>query len=281
MRTDLYIYPVDIHFIFLPPADKSISRPRLDILINLFWEVRKMSDIQINHLTGEMGVTEKIKKAMYEAAKQFVYIGFLLWETKEYEYHKELNYDNVYDYAAAELGFKRTSTKNFIAICENFCERNKEGILGTLSSRFPTMRIKPEYKEFNYSQLTEMLSMSAAGREQVTSDMTVKQIRDIKSIDFKKLDKLMAIGQTSDHIIDNNLESIKHSIISADNDVIAATGPGHTEACAGRKDLHSVVINNLWCDLSEDLLLKLIKVAGLKKTKNMCYDIEIKVHKDN
>ena len=41
------------------------------------------------HLHGSFGVTEKIKQAMYEAAKQFVYIGFLLWEVQTYGYYKE------------------------------------------------------------------------------------------------------------------------------------------------------------------------------------------------
>ena len=32
---------------------------------------------EVTYLDGPMGVTEKIKKAMYGTAKQFVYIGFL------------------------------------------------------------------------------------------------------------------------------------------------------------------------------------------------------------
>ena len=71
--------------------------------------------LELDHLHGERGVTQKIKKAMFDAAREFVYIGFLLWEVKEYEYHREGGYSNVYEYAEAELGFKRSSTKNFIS----------------------------------------------------------------------------------------------------------------------------------------------------------------------
>ena len=73
-------------------------------------------------------VTEKIKKAMYETAKQFVYIGFLLWEVQEYGYYSEKGYADVYEYAETELGFKRSSTKNFIAINIKFGSREvKDG----------------------------------------------------------------------------------------------------------------------------------------------------------
>jgi transposase len=81
------------------------------------------NDLECNHLIGTMGVTQRIKDAMYDAAKQFVYIGFLLWEVREYKYYRENGYQNVYEYAEAELGFKISSTKNLIAICVQFCKR--------------------------------------------------------------------------------------------------------------------------------------------------------------
>ena len=43
----------------------------------------------------------------------------------------------------------------------------------------------------------------------------------------------------------------------------------------------SVVINNIWHDMNESSLIELIKATNLKLTKDMCFDIEIKVHKMN
>ena len=116
-------------------------------------------EMTCNHLTGERGVTAKIKEAMQEAAKQFVYIGFLLWEVKEYKYYYELNYETVYEYAENELGFKRSSTKNFIAICETFCRRDQS------YKELPTMFLEDRWSDYQYSQLTEMLAMSPAQRQ--------------------------------------------------------------------------------------------------------------------
>ena len=131
--------------------------------------MNSINDLECNHLNGTMGVTQKIKNAMEETAKQFVYIGFLLWEVKEYKYYYENGYDSVYAYAEAELGFKRSSTKNFIAICETFCRRSGQ------FRETPTMFLADNWNQFKYSQLTEMLSMSAEKRKQATPDMTIKQ----------------------------------------------------------------------------------------------------------
>ena len=133
----------------------------------------------IKHLDGPHGVTEKIKQAMYEAARQFVYIGFLLWEVKQNHYYKEKGYENVYEYAEIELGFKKSSTKNFIGISETFGNKYYNSPYAK-NAILPTMQLKPEYKDFNYSQLCEMLAMSPAKRETITPNMTIKQIREVK-----------------------------------------------------------------------------------------------------
>lgn len=165
-------------------------------------------EMQISHLDGTNGVTNKIKQAMYDAARQFVYIGFLLWEVQNYEYYREKGYKSVYDYAAQELGFKTTTTKNMIAINYVFGSRNERESGGIANSR--TMNLQPAYEKFNYSQLTEMLSMSEKQRDQVTPDMTIKKIREIKKqdkeIDFKTLDAIIKKSQTSDEAPEFPLE---------------------------------------------------------------------------
>ena len=138
-----------------------------------------LEEKKINYLTGELGVTEKIKRAMYEAAKQFVYIGFLLWEVKQYRYYEASGYQDIYDYAEKELNFKKSSTKNFIAVAETFGNKYYKQFNEKYCT-LPTMTLKPEYKDFKYSQLVEMLAMSDTKRKQVTPDMTIKQIREIK-----------------------------------------------------------------------------------------------------
>lgn len=156
-----------------------------------------MAQIQtVSYLDGENGVTNKIKKAMYDVAKQFVYIGFLLWEVQEYGHYREHGFQDVYEYAAHELNLKKTTVKNLIGINKTF---------GSINVGMPveqrTMNLQPGYAKFNYSQLTEMLSMSEPQRAKVTPDMSIRKIRELKkenTIDFKALDSIIKKNQTSD-----------------------------------------------------------------------------------
>lgn len=136
------------------------------------------------YLDGKMGLTSKIKQAMFNVAKEYVYIGFLLDEANRYEHYKENGYDSIYDYALQELEFKRSSVKNFIAVFHTFALEDKYG---------KKMAIKNNFANFKYSQLCEMLSLSEVQRKQITPDMTVKQIRQMKKEDPS--------GQTSGQLI--------------------------------------------------------------------------------
>ena len=205
--------------------------------------MNSINDLECNHLNGTMGVTQKIKSAMEETAKQFVYIGFLLWEVKEYKYYYENGYDSVYAYAEAELGFKRSSTKNFIAICETFCRRSGQ------FRETPTMFLADNWNQFKYSQLTEMLSMSAEKRKQATPDMTIKQLRELKR-EPEEPKQVPKVEQASDAI-------------------------GQT---SGQKPLAEVActVNNLWKDLDKADVKELCFLTGKKFNTRSNYRIEIK-----
>ena len=219
-------------------------------------DVEEVSVLPVSlHLDGGNGVTEKIKHAMYDAAKSFVYLGFLLWEVKQYHYYGEKNYASVYDYAEVELGFKKSSTKNFIAVAETF--GNKYFGSPWTSSILPTMTLQPEYKDFNYSQLCEMLSMSDKQRSKVTPDMSVRQIRDLKRGE----------GEPD---LPPNMETIP---IEMPED--PASDPGQTSG-----QYQTCVLNNIWADLPKDLLKSLLMFSNIRYNPRSCYDIEIKLHKD-
>lgn len=124
-------------------------------------------------------LTNKIKGALYDIANSFVYIGFLLCEANEYRSFEEWGYSSIYEYASSELGFKKSSVNNFMNICKCFSSN-----FSSTGEALPySMILKDDYRNFNYSQLVEMLSMDDKKRSQVTPDMTVKQIRLLKKSD--------------------------------------------------------------------------------------------------
>lgn len=146
-----------------------------------------LSDNRSKSVTPCEELTNKIKGALYDIANSFVYIGFLLAECNDYKTYLDWGYNSIYDYAFAEFGFKKSSVNNFINVCKVFSSN-----FSSCGEPLPySMILKDSYQDFKYSQLVEMLSMSDKQRLQVSSDMTVKEIREIKKnsfeIDFEKI----------------------------------------------------------------------------------------------
>lgn len=118
------------------------------------------------------GVTKKIKEVVSGITKDFMYIGFLLWECREYEYYLEDGYENVYDYVEREFKFKSTKTKELIQVCASFSRLSSTGS--------PSMHIADKYKDFNFTQLKEMVSLPVSELIKITPDMSSREIKELK-----------------------------------------------------------------------------------------------------
>ena len=223
-------------------------------------------DLYVDHLHGAQGTTEKIKKAMYESAKQFVYIGFLLKEVKEHKYYEEGGYKDVYAYAEQELNFKRTSTKNFIAIAETFGVQ--EIRCGRIIDQKQTMHLQPKYEKFNYGQLVELLAMKEKQREQATPDMTVRQLRDLKK-EVPAKTEAQTIGQTSDQ--PGKLQEPTIEEIEKENERLKNLYC--TEA-------NLAEINGETSEVTHYIMQELCRLAGMKYIDWEDYEITIKIKEE-
>jgi len=92
-------------------------------------------------------------------------IAFRLHEAKLNGYYALLGYDNIYDLAEVEFGFKRSSTKAYVAVCEQY--------MSGLGNR----NLTSIWAEYSFSQLVEMLSLQPWQRRQIKPSMTIKDIR--------------------------------------------------------------------------------------------------------
>ena len=118
--------------------------------------------------------TEKIQKEVLNVTSSFLYIGFLLYECDYEKTYLEKGYSSVVEYAQAELGFKKSSTYNFIKVLLRF---------GQSKGGFPNYQLTNQYNKYSYSQLVEMLSLSDTQVTCINSDMTIKEIRSFKKSD--------------------------------------------------------------------------------------------------
>lgn len=110
-----------------------------------------------------------IKDESFKIQKSFVKIGWYLKHIRDSKLYTEDGYANIYECAADQFGYSQSTVSRFINICEKFSKDNNSPELDT------------RYAGFDKSQMIEMLPLKPDELEKVTPDMTVAQIRDIKS----------------------------------------------------------------------------------------------------
>lgn len=144
-----------------------------------YWKTRE------NALLSEF----EIFRNLWRISNSYIYIGKLLSEIQEKRlYFRALTHNAQYtseslgysyisfeDYCKAKFNLKKSSAYALIDVYK---------IFGTCDGK-----LKENYKAYNYSQLAEMCSLPEAKRKDVTPEMTVKEIRELKkSLSPKKSD---------------------------------------------------------------------------------------------
>ena len=133
--------------------------------------------------------SEKVLEDLSANKTNYFYLGAHLidiWLTRCYGAH---NFDvnnysgkNFFDYCYVTFGLEKSQVSRYMNIVDEF----GDSLRG----------FKPEYKDYSYSLLSEMLSLSPAERKKVKSDWTIRQIRDYK----KELSGTVATSQQTEKI---------------------------------------------------------------------------------
>lgn len=109
-----------------------------------------------------------IEENQKKGTKAFVSIAVSLFGIYQHELYKEQNYANIYDFALEQFGLSKTNVFNYLNIVKNFGMKDEkgEGFKG----------LKTEYENFSSSQLISMLKLNEQLREEITPDMSVREI---------------------------------------------------------------------------------------------------------
>ena len=118
---------------------------------------------------GYQDSIEIIHEELHKTRKSFIKIGWYLKHIHENKMYEQDGYSNIYDFAMDKFHISQPTATRFMNVCEEF------------SVNHNSPELDQKYEDFNISQLFEMLSMSKAQIEQVTPDMTVRQIREMKA----------------------------------------------------------------------------------------------------
>ncbi len=112
---------------------------------------------------------EIIRNKLQGMTQNFIGIGFYLRQIKESEGFRKDGYASVYEFAEDQYGIKRSTAIRWMQMNEKFSQGGYSPFLDS------------GYKDFGKSQLQEMLYLDSEQLEEVTPEMTVREIREIRT----------------------------------------------------------------------------------------------------
>ena len=110
---------------------------------------------------------EDIRNRLEETAENFVVIGYRLKQIRDSKVYQR-EYGSLADFAQKEYNLSSTVVYRLIKINDEFSENGN------------SMQIAGKYRGYGYSKLQEMLYLTEKQREEVTEEMTVKEIRQMR-----------------------------------------------------------------------------------------------------
>ena len=108
-----------------------------------------------------------IRSNLQSAVRSVIATGFYLKHIRDNELYLEAGYKNINEYAMDRFGLSASATSRYITRNTRFSRGGNSPL------------IDDRFKDFSKSQLQEMLGMSDEQLEQVTPDMTVREIRNM------------------------------------------------------------------------------------------------------
>jgi len=131
-------------------------------------------EAEAREITGNtFGSYENFKRTMdakmKETAAGFVQIGYLLKVARDTDVLQGSGYSGMGDFAQAEYGLDPSQTSRFIAINDRYSDGgNSDHLL-------------PQYADYGYAKLAEMLTLPSAVADAIGPDFTKDEIREIKA----------------------------------------------------------------------------------------------------
>lgn len=112
--------------------------------------------------------------------KYYMRLGFHLEEFRKNNYYIDFGYFTFDDFCEDNFGLDKSAVSRCINVYRAFNASNSVTYENGIKQRGAAIELSEEWNEYSYSQLCEMVSMDDVQRKQVTPDMTIKQIRELK-----------------------------------------------------------------------------------------------------
>ena len=100
--------------------------------------------------------------------KNFIAAGYYMKYIRDNELFRQDGYESIWEFAEDNYGIRKSTASRWMAMNDKFSQGGNSPILAE------------EYRDFEKSQLQEMLYLDDKQMETVTPDMTVKEIREVR-----------------------------------------------------------------------------------------------------
>lgn len=164
-------YVVDEKFKSLVVEHKEVVEEIPNSLENVLPNVPELLDIDDDSFKN-MGYLEKsnylssykktVQNCVNSIANSFVEIGKVLYLINKYELYSVANTSSIFEYASITFGIKKSTVYNLMAVYNRF------GSTGVLEE---------SYKNFSYSQLSEMVSLPKEIIDEIKETDSVREIK--------------------------------------------------------------------------------------------------------
>lgn len=139
-----------------------------------------------------------LEDEMRNIKKGFVAAGFYMKYIRDNRFYIEAGYESIWEFADTVYGISKSTASRWMAINDKF---SKDG-----NSPF----LEEQFEKFEKSQLQEMLYLNDKQLEQVTPEMTTKEIREIRKEEKKLLkpdeNQVEYLKAAAKHLIRSNHE---------------------------------------------------------------------------
>ena len=100
--------------------------------------------------------------------KNFIAAGYYMKYIRDHELFREDGYESIWEFAEDNYGIKKSTASRWMSMNDKFSQGGNSPVLAE------------EFRDFEKSQLQEMLYLDDKQIEAVTPDMTVKEIREVR-----------------------------------------------------------------------------------------------------
>lgn len=145
--------------------------------LDVFVEIDKLNNVEmVEKSSPDIGKTQleegilaeninAVRERLGSIVRNFIEVGVILLDIKNNKSFEVKGYNDILSFSYSEFGLSKNQTYNLISVAQTFT--NSGNILD-------------KYKDFSFSQLVEMVSVPENQHNEVSVDMKVKDIRDLK-----------------------------------------------------------------------------------------------------